>query len=461
MSAIVIFNNNFRFEDNQSFYEASLNHERVIPLYIHDENIAIGAASRWWLERTLENFNHQFKEKYNSQLNMLEGDLCRIIEYIVDHYSITHIYYNKSYDREFKKIEANLIEKFKSRLILNAYDDNLLLPMHTVKNKNNLHYNVFTPFSKELLTRKIRETFPLPRKANFVLIEDAYLKQYQFKTQEKWHYKIGKYWSVGEKEANLKLSTLIEKVQNYDLHRNLPHIEGTSKLSPHLHFGEISPVKIYNVLRASQIEDYQMSRGADSFLNEIIWREFSYNTLARYPEVDKEPIDKKFNAFPWSGSENYYEAWIKGMTGYPIVDAGMRELWETGWMHNRVRMIVGSFLIKDLFIHWRRGEDWFFDCLVDADLAINSCSWQWVAGCGLDAAPFFRIFNPVLQGQKFDPDGVYVKKWIPQIRHVSVKNIHTPWKELNPNKYPVPLVNHDIQRKLALSSYHDIKNKEN
>ena len=269
-------------------------------------------------------------------------------------------------------------------------------------------------------------------------------------------------WQPGQKGAHDALHRFLsDGVDNYAGGRDQPAERWTSSLSPHLHFGEISPRQIASRLRTVRGE------GASSFLRELGWREFSHHLLYHFPQLDRYPLREQFASFPWCEDKDGLRAWQRGQTGYPLVDAGMRQLWKTGWMHNRVRMVAGSFLVKDLLINWRRGAEWFWDTLVDADLANNSMGWQWVAGCGADAAPFFRIFNPIAQGEKFDREGTYVKRWVPELAQVPSRSIHAPWRA--PDHvlrtagltlgldYPEPIIDHAYARQRALDALQQSK----
>ena len=282
-----------------------------------------------------------------------------------------------------------------------------------------------------------------------------------------------KFWQPGEEGARLCLTKFFKKsIYSYQDERNRPDHEGVSYLSPHLHFGEISPRQIWYQARQCLAGNpsQKEAKSVQVFLSEIGWREFAHHILYHFPDTIEKPLRDNFNQFPWTeGEQEKLTAWQKGQTGYPIVDAGMRQLWELGWMHNRVRMIVASFLTKDLLISWKQGADWFYDTLVDADLASNTFGWQWTAGCGADAAPFFRIFNPVLQGKKFDPDGDYVRKWVPELKGLSGDKIHEPWS-VKPQElekagiilgvtYPSPIVDHGMARNRALDLFQSIKSQ--
>ncbi|MEX2643612.1 MAG: FAD-binding domain-containing protein, partial [Acetobacterales bacterium] len=272
-----------------------------------------------------------------------------------------------------------------------------------------------------------------------------------------------------EAAARARLEDFLEnRVATYKRDRDRPGIDGTSGLSPHLHWGEISPRTAWHATRQAMSHAAPAAdTGGDTFLRELLWREFSYHLLYHHPGLPETALREQFRDFPWANDPEGLLAWQAGRTGYPIVDAGMRQLWHCGWMHNRVRMISASFLIKDLLLPWQEGERWFWDTLVDADLANNSASWQWVAGCGADAAPYFRIFNPVLQGRKFDPDGAYVRQWVPELARLPDKHLHAPWEAPDRvledagvtlgDSYPRPVVDHGAARKRALDAFERIR----
>ncbi len=288
----------------------------------------------------------------------------------------------------------------------------------------------------------------------------------------KWAAKMESFWKPGATGALTSLRKFLSAgVEEYPLGRDHLAEEGTSKLSPHLHFGEVSARQVWHEARRNAVSNRRrgMARASEAFLRQIVWREFAHYQLFHFPETVSVPLRKEFSGFSWKKDARLLCAWQKGETGYPVVDAGMRQLWRTGWMHNRARMIVASFLVKDLLIDWREGAAWFLETLVDADLANNTFGWQWVAGCGADAAPYFRIFNPVLQGEKFDPAGAYVRRWVPELSRVPARYIHAPWQapseilaragvRLGKN-YPAPVVDHDAARKRALFVYSRMRKK--
>lgn len=372
------------------------------------------------------------------------------------------IYWNRCYEPYVIKRDQNIKDFFRGAGVdCKTFNGSLLVEPWNLQTKTKGPYKIFTPFWESL--QKLVDGKPLPIPA---------LQGYQPRipsdsfeswgwNPEKWTVTLEKSWEPGEKGAWKAFSKFLEKrLDFYSAKRDFPSESITSHLSPYLHFGELSPSQVW----------YQSlhSHGARalSFLRQLGWREFSYHLLYHFPHLPDEPLRSSFKAFPWDSNPQALAAWQKGETGYPLVDAGMRELWHTGGMHNRVRMIVASFLVKDLLLPWQTGAAWFWDTLVDADLANNSTSWQWVAGCGTDAAPYFRIFNPVLQSQKFDPKGIYIKSWVPQLRDLEAPYIHSPWQA--PSEilekagiqlgmtYPHPMVDHNFARRRALEAFSTI-----
>ena len=320
---------------------------------------------------------------------------------------------------------------------------------------------MFTPFySKGCLENSAapREPIPVPDLSRLVVSDrGAALSALGLMPTIDWYGSIEQTWQVGEEAALARLDTFLDTgLPGYHEGRNIPARPHVSRLSPHLHFGEISPNQAWYAL-APLLGDGRLRNDIDSFRRELGWREFSRYLLRYFPELPKQNFQSKFDRFPWREDPESLTRWQLGMTGYAMVDAGMRELWQTGYMHNRVRMIVGSFLIKNLLLHWRHGEEWFWDTLVDADLANNSASWQWVAGTGADAAPYFRIFNPVTQGLKFDPDGDYVRRFVPELRGLEGRSVHEPWKLPRAKResfdYPEPIVDLKVTRERALAVF--------
>jgi deoxyribodipyrimidine photo-lyase len=347
-----------------------------------------------------------------------------------------------------------------------TFTGDLLVEPRAIRNKENRGLRVFTPFWRRVQSLGDPPTpLPAPKKLNGVTglagdrLEDWKLEP----AKPDWAGGLRENWKPGEAAAQAQLKAFLNNISGYAVERDRPDRAGTSRLSPHLRFGEISPRQVWHAARFAAAEHPRLSSDIDKFLSELGWREFCRHLLFDVPDLATRNLQPSFDAFPWKHDDKALHAWQRGRTGYPIVDAGMRELWHTGVMHNRVRMVVASFLVKHLLIDWRHGEQWFWDTLVDADAASNAANWQWVAGCGADAAPYFRVFNPILQGEKFDPDGVYVRRWVPELKALPDKLVHQPWTAtplelasagvtLGKN-YPEPIVDHKVGRERALAAY--------
>ena len=461
------FRLDLRLNDNPSLEQLSKEVDSVVPIYIFDENIEIGQASMCWLEKSLLKLNEELT-KLNSKLYVFKGDPKKILGEIINNKDISHIFWNRLYDKKSierdKDIKSFLIHK---SIISKTFNGYLLTEPWNIKNKSGSFFKVFTPFWKtnfeSLKNKKLKNSPPV--KFSFHR-KKLNLNEYNLKInipKKKWMNKILSNWEIGEQYAKIRLKNFIKnKLNNYGSGRDRPDIEFTSRLSAHLHFGEISPMRIFLEVMNSKIDGDNKQK----YLSEIGWRDFSYNLLFNYPDMTELPIQSKFLKFPWLKNNNFLKKWKAGETGIPIVDAGMKELYEMGWMHNRVRMIVGSFLTKNLLLHWKHGEKWFFDTLVDADIGSNAAGWQWISGSGADASPFFRIFNPILQGKKFDPKGDYVRKYIPSLKKIPDKFIHSPWEMTNDDQkkynfilgkdYPSPIVDLSETRKRALAAFKTI-----
>lgn len=386
---------------------------------------------------------------------------------LVKAHSIKRVVWNRCYEpwqiKRDAKIKAHLSE---IGVEVKSFNANLLWEPWQVLKKDGTPYKVFTPYYRRGCLSQTSPRVPVAAPRNIDIQYDEDLDQgvdsLGLMPDIKWYKTMEKLWNPGESGASEKLSEFLPQgAKQYKSERDFPSVSGTSKLSPHLHFGEISPNQIWYAAIDS-LDGNTDDVGLDCYLSELGWREFSHYLLFHFPTIPTENFSAKFNSFPWRKDPNSLKAWQKGQTGFPIIDAGMRELWQTGTMHNRVRMVVGSFLVKNLLLDWREGERWFWDCLLDADLAANSASWQWVAGTGADAAPYFRIFNPLLQGQKFDPKGEYVRRFCPELSKVPDKFIHNPWDapkqimehakvELGKD-YPSPIVDLKASRQRALDA---------
>ena len=464
---ILWFRKDLRLIDNPALVEANLNAE-IIPIFILDDTNPkenkMGAASRVWLYHSLKSLNISLQKK----INFYSGDPVKIISELINNYNINGVYWNRCYEpweiRRDKKIKDLLkIKKVKAK----SFNGSLIREPWEVLKEDQTPYKVFTAlYKKAYLNSDIKvEVINEPTKINYStkIFSSNTLDTLKLLPNLSWADNIIKYWQVGEKNAHLKMTEFFKKgIDDYKEGRNFPFKKNVSRLSPHIHFGEISPKQLW-----VKTKSISSNKNTEHFVSEICWREFSYYLLYHFPNLPKDNLQKKFNNFPWKENNYYFDSWKKGKTGYPIIDAGMRELYETGYMHNRVRMIVASFLVKNLLIHWHKGERWFWDCLFDADLANNSASWQWVAGSGADAAPYFRIFNPVTQGVKFDVDGQYTKQYVPELKDMPNKYLFSPWEApddvLNKanvvlgGNYPKPIIDIKESREKALYSFSLIK----
>jgi deoxyribodipyrimidine photo-lyase len=380
----------------------------------------------------------------------------------------TAVYWNRLYDPKIidrDKAVKNALRE--AGIEARSFNSSLLHEPWTILTQQEKPYQVFTPFYRACLEiGPPSKPRPAPRSIRSVAAARS-LKIDDLGLMPKipWYHGIAETWSPGERGARKRLSKFEPRASRYKSERDRPDLESTSRLSPHLHFGEISPRQVWWAIRESHA-----GSAAEPYLRQLIWREFAHHLLYHFPHTTDQPLRPEFARFPWREDRTLLSAWERGRTGYPIVDAGMRELWHTGWMHNRVRMIVASFLVKDLMIPWQAGARWFWDTLVDADLANNTLGWQWTAGCGADAAPYFRIFNPILQGEKFDPDGTYVKRWVPELARAPARWLHRIFEQDQASleavgiqigrDYPSPLVNHAAARDVALAAYEGIRRHE-
>ena len=466
---LVWFRRNLRVADNAALAAAAEAGRPVIPVYILTEEDA-GGASRWWLHHSLASLDQELRQR-SSGLVIRSGAAEEVLEDLAKETGAGAIFFSRRYEPASRDEEAAIEAALGERAELHAFDDSLLHHPRAVTTQSGTPYRVFTPFWKaasslgepalpDAAPGTIEFASKLPASEN---LDDLEL----LPRAPDWAQGLRDTWQPGEAGALNRVDELETVVGDYDEGRDRPDLDATSRLSPHLHFGEVSVRQVWHAVRGFEARQ-QASRGGGALLRQLYWRDFSTYLLYHFPKLPSEPLREEFKAFPWSDDDDLLRAWQRGLTGYPIVDAGMRQLWTTGWMHNRVRMIVASFLVKDLLIPWQEGADWFLDTLVDADLANNSASWQWVAGCGTDAAPYFRIFNPVLQGKKFDPDGAYVRRWVPEIGRLPNNVIHEPWKASTaaPNAagairlgadYPAPIVDHGAAREEALAAYQSIR----
>lgn len=453
---LVWLRNELRLGDNPALAAAVDSGRPVQPVYILDETADTGGAVAWWLHHSLAALGRGIADLGGSLL-LRRGDPVAVIPALIAETGASALYWSRSFDPHLRAQDQALAEPLRRSGVelRRAGDAALLFDPERIRNKEGRPYQVFSQFWRACLAGEPPrpplpppEAIPAPEApAASDRLEDWKL----LPTRPDWAGGLRERWHVGEDAAWQQLGRFLQAgVSRYHDHRDRPDIHGTSALSPHLRFGEISPQQVWHA-----VASVSSGRGPETYLKELGWREFSYHLLAEHPTLRTQPLRAAFAGFPWQANATAIEAWRRGRTGYPLVDAGMRQLWHTGWMHNRVRMITASFLVKHLLQPWQEGERWFWDCLVDADAASNPASWQWVAGCGADAGPYFRIFNPILQGQKFDPRGDYVRRWVPELGHRPTAEIHTPGFGIP--GYPAPIVDHDDARRRALAAFAEIR----
>ncbi len=473
--ALVWLRNDLRIADNPALFHARESGAPVLPVFVLDESAphAPGAASRWWLHHSLSSLDAALTAA-GARLILRRGATADVLKALIEETGAGAVYWNRRYYPAYvetdKALKASLVAE---GVVVKSYNGGLLREPWELQTKTGGHFKVFTPFWRALQKAGPARATPAPALKKIAgparyPASDAVEDWNLLPTSPNWAEEIGSVWSPGEKGARDRLIGFLNgAINHYADGRDRPDREYTSRLSPHLAFGEISPLTIWRETHA-RIDAGEISPGAgEKFLSEIAWREFSYNLLFHHGDLPEAPLRKEFTNFSWRKDNAGLKAWEKGLTGYPIVDAGMRQLWRTGWMHNRVRMIAASFLIKDLLVPWQKGEAWFWDTLVDADLANNAASWQWVAGCGADAAPYFRIFNPVTQGKKFDPEGDYVREFVTELAKMPSKYIHAPWEAPEDvlrragvslgKTYPMPILDHGQARRRALERYDEAK----
>lgn len=471
--SIVWFRQDLRLQDNPALeFAASVG--EILPIYILDEKNASdwrpGKASRWWLNESLQSLN----KSVNGTLRVFRGDPLKVIEELITEFGISNIFWNRCYE-PWQVLRDKAIKSKIQKVGVKArsFNGSLLFEPWEIKKSDGSAYKVFTPFYKQ---SRLKGT---PKEMN-----SDYLHNLRFvcKSQQStevdslnllkendWSKNLSSRWTPGEKGGEKTLKLFLDSgLCQYKVGRDFPAKDAVSNLSPYLHFGELSPNHVWHAVnKFAALENLEAQ--AEHFHRELVWREFSYSLLHYFPDLTSRNFNKRFDYFPWQRNTQLIEKWQGAETGYPLIDAGMRELASTGYMHNRIRMVTASFLVKNLLIDWRVGAKWFWESLVDADLANNYCSWQWVAGSGADAAPYFRIFNPVTQSKKFDPDAKYIKRWIPELKKCPKKYIHdpssAPGSELRQlgikldQSYPSAIVDLKTTRKAALGAYQSLKDK--
>ena len=458
---IIWFRQDLRLSDHAALTSAAAKGP-IIPLYILDDETPgdwrMGAASLWWLHNSLESLILRIP------LVLRRGRADDVLAEVLSETKAGAVHFTRDYAPWSGALEQRIKNICEAQgATCHRHGGFLLHEPESIRNGSGEPYKVYTPYSRACFASG--EPRPLKPVPKFQVYSDG-VKSEQLSdwnllpTKPDWSGGLAAEWQPGEASAQELLHKFLdEALIDYAEGRDRPDKPFTSRLSAHLHFGEISPYQIWHATRNAMAKaGGVLDRSGEKFLREVLWREFSYHLLHHFPHFPDQPFKSEYADFPWATNPSAFKSWQKGQTGFPIVDAGMRELWNTGIMHNRVRMIVASFLIKDLLIPWQDGERWFWDTLVDADIGANSASWQWVAGCGADASPYYRVFNPVLQGEKFDPEGAYVKKWVPELRGVSAEFVHHPWDmAVPPKSYAKRIVDHAVARDRALAAFKKIK----
>jgi deoxyribodipyrimidine photo-lyase len=472
---IVWFRDDLRLSDHPALAAAAESGAPVIGFYVFDEAShgmrPLGGAARWWLAQSLRRLQSSLRAA-GSDLVLRRGPAANVIPELAREAKAGSAFWNEIAQAPHLAVAAAVeAELAKAGIASRSFAGDLLASPRDIRNKDGRGLRVFTPFWRRLQALgDPPEPLPTPKRLTSAKgIAGEQLGDWKLEPHHPdWAGGLRETWTPGEASAQERLKTFLEDgLKGYASERDRPDRDGTSLLSPYLRFGEISPRQLWHAARFAAAERPALSADAGKFLSELAWRDFCRHLLYDNPELATVNLQQAFDAFPWKHDGRSLAAWQRGRTGYPIVDAGMRQLWHTGVMHNRVRMVVASFLVKHLLIDWRQGEQWFWDTLVDADAGSNPANWQWVAGCGADAAPFFRVFNPVLQGEKFDPDGAYVRRWVPELALLPNNLIHAPWKAtplelasagIEPGKtYSHPIIDHKTGRERALAAYAKIR----
>ena len=469
MTTIVWFRQDLRTRDNPALAAAAARGV-VIPIFILEDASSgshrkLGAASCWWLHHSLAELR-----KNLGDLALFRGNPIDVLPDLVQKHGVSAVYWNRCYEPFAIARDTELKTSLQMLGVdVQSFNGSLLHEPWEVTTSSGGPFKVYTPYWRASLAKPVAAPLSAPNdKIGDREVMGGRLEDWSLLPKNpNWAAGWQSFWSPGEAGALTRFDEFASnQLADYRNLRDRPDLQQTSRLSPHLHWGEISPRQLWARL-ALEAEDPLKRDGANKFLSEIGWREFSYHLLYHFPTLPDTNWRQEFDAYPWRDSAGNLKAWQKGLTGYPLVDAGMRELWQTGWTHNRVRMIAASFLVKHLQFDWRQGEAWFWDTLLDADLANNAAGWQWVTGSGADASPYFRIFNPIVQGKKFDPNGDYVRRWCPELAQVPTEFIHAPFNappevlaqagiELG-QTYPLPIVDHDLARKAALAGYDKVR----
>jgi len=476
-ATILWFRLDLRLADNSALLAAIARKGAVIPVFIwapgEEGEWVPGTASRWWLHQSLANLSESVHAT-GSRLIIRSGPSLETLHRLLEETGASAVYWNRRYEPRVIARDAAIEKALRKRNIeVRSFNSALLFEPGSVLSSGSKPYQVFTPFWKSCLAAaEVPMPAAAPRRIKSPAKWPASLSLERLHLEPEFDRAIGirEIWRPGENAAQIQLRRFVRSgLAEYTLGRDFPARLDTSRLSPYLHFGELGPRQVWHAVKhaIAVVPHPKRAEAANVFLRQLIWRDFAFHLLVHFPHTCNQPLRPKFARFQWSQSRSALSAWQQGRTGYPLVDAGMRELRTTGRMHNRARMVVASFLVKDLLIAWQRGAEWFWDTLVDADLANNTLGWQWVAGCGADAAPYFRVFNPVRQSQKFDPRGDYIRKWVPELAKLPLPYLHEPCTApaellrragvaLGKN-YPLPIVNHNQARQLALAAYDSLR----
>ncbi|HVS77132.1 MAG TPA: deoxyribodipyrimidine photo-lyase [Steroidobacteraceae bacterium] len=467
-TALVWLRRDLRLADHPALTAACAAHERVLPVYIHSPQEetpwAPGGASRWWLHRSLQALGRTLLER-GGRLHLAAGDSLDELSRLIAQSGAAAVYWTRCYEPALMERDSRIEAALRKRgITVESRPGNLLLEPWRISGSQGRPYRVFTPFWRKLASQ-LTPLRPLPerRPRHWVKLAGSLeLDAFDLQPRIPWAGGLARAWWPGEAGAGERLRRFGERaLADYAAGRDRPAEPGTSRLSPHLHFGEITPRQIHHaLLRRAARARKKGQASLEAYLRELGWREFAHHLLHHFPGSCERNFNRRFDAFRWAEPDAAaLVRWQRGRTGVPLVDAGMRELWSTGWMHNRVRMIAASFLTKNLRLHWLHGARWFWDTLVDADLANNTLGWQWVAGCGADAAPYFRVFNPFTQAARFDPQAVYLKRWLPELTDLPAALLHEPWRDpdaLARCGYPAPMVDLSASRQAALAAYYEL-----
>ena len=473
------FRQDLRLQDNPALHAALGRGAPIIPVFILDDAgegpWRAGGAARWWLHQALAALDASLRE-HGSRLLLLRGNSRAVLRELVMTTEAGAVYWNRRYEPAIIARDKAIKTEFAAGgLDARSFNGALLNEPHTVLNKQGRPFQVFTPYWRTCLTLPVAAPVRFAAQALPAPVQwprSLELPELRLRPRIPWDAGLAAAWQPGEAGGAKRLKQFVGRaMEAYAEERNRPDLDGTSRLSPWLHTGELSPRQVWAAVKAQSKDTgvFPPGNGARVFLAEIGWREFAHHLLFHFPHTPEQPLREEFARFPWAEDPGggRLRAWQRGLTGYPIVDAGLRQLWHMGWMHNRVRMIVASFLVKHLRLPWTAGAAWFWDTLVDADLASNTLGWQWTAGCGADAAPYFRVFAPVLQGRKFDAKGDYVRRWVPELARLPADCIHAPWEALPltlaeagvrlGDNYPHPIVEHAAARAEALAAFKQLR----